>query len=795
MSRRKLPASLRKRFPARVSTFLKLKIIVLAVVSILAITTGASYAIFKTVSRDLPQITSLKNYKPPLGTQIFSEDDHLIGRLKVDKGIFVPLAHIPDGIKKAVVAVEDARFYEHNGLDYQGILRAVLKDMLSVSLKEGGSTITQQLAKVLFLSPEKNLSRKLKEAVLAKKIEDQLTKDEILELYLNKVYFGHGAYGVEMAARTYFGKHVGDLTLGECALVAGLIRSPANYSPYNSMEQARGREATVLGRMVDEKVLTRGQADKALAQPLTLKNMRANEEVAPHLVEQIRIYLEKKYGPDKVYKEGLTVRTTINYRQQLAATRALEDGLRALDKRQGYRGPLAHKDADEMENLQDDPPGQSSTFQAGEIFTATVLKTDKEKALVSARGAKGRIALKDMLWAAGKDGAKKTAADILHPGDVVEARVKSFDTKTKQVAFSLEQEPLAQGALVAIDPWEGKVKAEVGGFDFQKNEYNHALYARRQPGSAFKPFVYAAAMEAGFTPASTIDDGPVSYDDDKWKPANYDHEFYGPTRLREALVQSRNVVTVELLHQIGVQSVIELAQKLGMPGPFARDLTLGLGSCGVTPMELTAAYCSFANQGYRVKPYTISQITDARGNYLEGGTTEMEQVVSPITAYQITSILKDAVLRGTAKGASFLGLPVAGKTGTTNDYKDAWFVGYTQSLVAGVWVGYDDHKTLGHGEAGARAALPVWTRFMGSAGGGSAEDDFAVPEGIEFVDVDSETGLLPGAQTREVVKECFKAGTAPEEHSPAKAKEPAVQEKQEKPSASKAVKHLPEESD
>ncbi|HLB24963.1 MAG TPA: transglycosylase domain-containing protein, partial [Nitrospirota bacterium] len=492
--------------PAWFSRIFTAKIIVTAALCVIAVTAGVGYALFASASQDLPQITSLKNYKPPIGTQIFSEDDHLIGRIKVDKGIFVPLSQVPVGLRKAVVAVEDARFYEHKGIDIQGILRAAVKDILSVSFREGGSTITQQLAKVLFLTPEKSIKRKITEVMLARKMEQGLTKDEILELYLNKIYLGHGAYGVEMAARTYFGKHVGDLTLAECAMVAGLIRSPMSYSPYSNMKSSRNRQKTVLGRMVDEKLITRGQADNAMAQPITLRNMRVNEEVAPYLVEQIRIYLEKKYGPEKVYVEGLTVRTAINYRLQQYAVRALQDGIRALDKRQGWRGPLSKKDPEEVEKLRDDPLVTEAACKPGEIVTATVLRVDDAGAVVSVRGGKGFIAWDDMKWAAGKDAAKKKPKDVLAPGFVVEARAKSLDKKAKRMSFTLEQEPASQGAIVAIDPWEGKVKAIVGGVDFQKSEFNHAVGARRQPGSAFKPFVYAAAMESGFTPASVIED-------------------------------------------------------------------------------------------------------------------------------------------------------------------------------------------------------------------------------------------------------------------------------------------------
>ncbi len=500
--------------------------------------------------------------------------------------------------------------------------------------------------------------------------------------------------------------------------------------------------------MAEERLISRGQASVAMAQPLVLKNLRANEEVAPYLVEQIRIYLEKKYGADKVYVEGLTVKTAIDYRMQVAANRAVESGVRDLEKRQGWRGPVAKKDLNEVEKLLETKQAKASSFQPGEVVAATVLKLDDKGAVIFTRSGKGYLSWADMKWAAGRDQKKKKPSDILQPGYVIEVKPKGFD-KAKRLAFTLEQEPVCQAALVAIDPWEGKVKALVGGVDFQRSEYNHATMAHRQPGSAFKPLVYAVAMENGFTPASIINDEPRSYDNDTWKPANYDREYYGPTRLRDALVYSRNVVTIELLHEVGVQKVIDLATKLGMTGPFARNLTLALGSGSVTPLELTTAYCSFANGGYDINPVTILRVSDRSGHVLEEHESTHDQVLSTETTYQVTSMLQDAVQRGTGTLASSLGRPVAGKTGTTNDYKDAWFVGYTPNLVAGVWVGHDDDKGLGHGESGARAALPIWVRFMAPAVAAYPPDNFTIPDGIDFVEIDAATGLLPTGASRE----------------------------------------------
>jgi len=664
MGRKKGWNWIKSAMPKKLAVRTKRRITVLAVVGALAIFAGAAFAINRSISTDLPKIAALKDYHPPLGTSVYSEDDHLLGRIKVDKGIFVPLPQIPDSMKDAMIAVEDARFYEHEGLDFQGVLRAIVRDIASISFREGGSTITQQLAKVMFLTREKSLVRKLKEAVLAREMERKLTKDEILELYLNKVYFGHGAYGVEMAARTYFGKHVGDLTLAESAMIAGLPKAPSNYSPYNDMKRALQRRDVVLDRMVDEKFISQGKADQARGSKLVLKDMLEESDVAPHLVEQIRVYLEKKYGMDAVYNKGLKVRTTINFGMQKAAKRALASGITALTKRQA-----------------DKPTG-------------------------------------------------------------------------------------AQGALVSIDPWSGKVKAMVGGADFKTNEYNHALSASRQPGSAFKPFVYAAAMDNGFNPAYIIVDEPKGYDEGKWTPENADRKYNGPTSLRDALTNSLNVVTIELLNKVGTRRVIDLAKKAGLKGPFPKDdLTLALGSCSVTPFELTAAYCAFANGGIYIESYYISSVKDPKGKVLERGDPAIHEAMSPIAAYQVTSMLVDAASRGTGKWASSVGTPVAGKTGTTNGYADAWFVGYSQGLVTGVWVGNDDRKSLGRGESGARAALPVWNSYMWTAKYYVPIEEFQVPDGVVFAEVDAVTGEPPTGTTERVVNEVFREGDEPGEES------------------------------
>jgi len=658
MTRKKTRRTRKKRNKPKPWMSLRARLVALVLVAFVSAVAGAGYAVSRAVSRDLPRIAALKDYRPPPGTRILSADDRLIGRIRRDKGVFVPLSQIPDNLKKAVIAVEDARFYRHGGLDYRGILRAAVSDLVSGRLKEGGSTITQQLAKVMFLTPRKSFTRKIKEVLLARKMEQTLDKDEILELYLNKVYFGRGAYGVEMAARTYFGKHVGDLTLPEDAMLAGIIRSPARYSPYRDMKRARARRKTVLDRMAAERYISRGRAEAASEKKLVLDDIRAKRDIAPHLVEWIRVYLENRYGPEKVYLEGLTVTTTIDSRLQAAAGRALMDG-------------------------------------------------------VARAAGRGKAAGRGM--------------------------------------------PL-QGALAAMDPMNGNVLALVGGPDFRTNEFNHALYARRQPGSAFKPFVYAAALEKGFTPADIIDDSPVSYEG--WTPHNFEHRHGGAMRLREALVSSNNVVTVKLLHEVGVDRVVGLAKRLGMKGPFTRDLTLALGSCSVTPMELAAAYCAFANGGYAVRPLMIRSVADSRGKVLERNYSELRPALSPQSAYQVTDMLRDVIRRGTARRAAGLGIPAAGKTGTTNDYVDAWFVGYTPRLATCVWVGHDDRGSIGPGETGARAALPVWMQFMRTARRLYGTADFRVPGGVEFVEIDKDTGKPASWFDRNTLTECFKTSPA-----------------------------------
>jgi penicillin-binding protein 1A len=750
---------------------MKLKLIVFFV--LLSVLLGSIAGSFIAISSGIPSIEELKRYSPTVGTKIYSDDDILIGELKIEKGKFVPIENIPKNMINAIVAVEDARFWKHKGIDYIAIARALLKDLIHRRIKEGGSTITQQLAKVVFLTPEKTIKRKIMEAALAIKIENSLSKKEILELYLNKIYFGHGAYGVEMASETYFGKSVKRLNLAEISLIAGLTKAPTRYSPYNNLRKAKGRQFTVLNRMVEEGYITRADKEKIYNQPLYLSSLKKGAGINSYFVEYVRKHLEEQYGIDTVYKGGLKVYTTLDRRSQISAVNAIQSGLRNFDKRRGWRGALGHKDnLDINREIKSKELPTTVVINPGDIYSGLVLKVTKKVAIIKTRGVIGKLSVKDAKWASKilvtKNGRSKviknfTLKKILKPGDIVKVSIKNI--RNKKIILSLEQEPEVEGAFVALEPYTGFVRAMVGGYDFSKSEYNRALFAQRQPGSAFKPIIYASAMDNGYTPASIIIDEPVTYmggQKGEWSPENYDHKFYGPTRLREALIYSRNVVTVKLADSMGLDTVKNFAKTLGFQGVIPRNLSIALGSFNTTPLELATAYNVFASNGMKVKPISIKYIVDRKGRVLESNEPNPEQIISPQTAFLITSMMEDVVKHGTGWRARALGRPVAGKTGTTDDYKDAWFVGYTPDLTACVWVGFDNFKTLGSKETGARVASPIWVSFMNNALRGKPEE-FLPPEGIVSYFIDPETGLLSHYDSG--ITEYFKEDTQPKEFS------------------------------
>jgi penicillin-binding protein 1A len=748
-------------------------------VALLAAAAGAGIILlaflFLILSFGLPTVESLKDYKPLPGTTIYAEDGRVLGRITVEKGVYVPLARVPKFMKDAVLATEDPRFYQHHGLDYRGILRAALKNIFSLRVRQGGSTITQQLTKVVFLSPERSFIRKIREVILARRLEKEITKDEILELYFNKIYFGHGAYGVQTAAKTYFGKNIWEVTPAEAALLAGLPKAPMVYSPYSDIDLTKVRQWQVLRRMIEEGYLTEEKATQIYNQPINLENLRAQEEVAPHVVDHIRKFILARYGEEKLYQGGIKVYTTIDYDLQRAAMNSLKEGLRSLDKRQGFRGRFGYK---ELKASSMEWSSLRVLVKPGEVFNAHVLVVGDYYLTVKGRGMVGYVMPEDMAWALLKPKKRKDDPDefkkpqeILQPGDIVKVRFKDYDRKKKLASFMLEQTPLVEGAVVSIEPYTGYVRAMVGGYDFVEGGFNHATEAKRQPGSSFKPFIYGAALENGFTPASILMDLPVIHEKSEfekkgWKPENYDERFLGPMRLRTALALSRNACTVGLLEKIGLDKAIDFARKAGITSDISYDYTTALGSSVVTPLELTSAYATFASQGVRTEPILITSVIDGNGQALESYQPNPVESIDRTTAYLVTSLLKSVVEEGTGRGAKGLNKPIAGKTGTTNKYIDAWFVGYTPSIVTGVWVGYDNAAaSLGDRETGARAALPIWIGVMAKALADKPAEDFTAPDDVVFVKVDPESGLLAREGDSNAVDDVFRRGTEPVQYA------------------------------
>lgn len=760
------------RPPSRQWPWWKITLLALGVLTVLVV--GSAVGAFWYLSEDLPSLDSLQEYQPSLVSRVYSDDRQVIGQYYIERRLLTPLADIPQSLTQAVIAVEDARFFEHPGLDVIGILRATLTNLRRGGRVEGASTITQQLARSLFLSPERTFVRKFKELILAYKIEVILSKEQILEMYLNQIYFGQGAYGAAAASQTYFGKDPGALNLAESALLAGLPKSPNNYSPYKYPERAKKRQEHVLARMEEAGFITAAEQQEAAAQLLSFRRP-GSEQIAPYFIENVRQHLVAKYGETMVYKGGLEVFTTLNVEMQKAAERAIHNGLHQLDKRQGWRGPLDTKDLTTL--IDKTTPAPAGTFQEGDLLQGVVTKVGKDHALVLAGSTEGRLAFDDMAWARrrlkGRDLTKDVTVlpspkQVLKPGDVIEVAVKKVGRDGVQ--FRLEQTPVVEGALVAVDPRTGAIRAMVGGYDFGRSEYNRAVIAHRQAGSAFKPIIYATALNQGSSPSTVVVDAPVVYeevDSEKiWKPDNYEKRFFGVISLREALIHSRNLATVRLLEKVGIRPVIEFSKLIGITSPLNQDLSLALGSSSVGLLELTSAYGVFANQGIRLDPYSIATVQDTSGQALEQTLFEPRQALSKETAYLITNMLEDVIQRGTGQLAKSLGRPIAGKTGTTNDYTDAWFIGYTPNLAVGVWVGFDDIRTLGETESGAHAALPIWIEFMTEALKQLPVMPFEIPDDIQFVRVDPSTGLLASDQGDRAVVELFSKGTEPTQAAP-----------------------------
>ncbi|MBN2032976.1 MAG: PBP1A family penicillin-binding protein [Deltaproteobacteria bacterium] len=741
---------------------------------------GAGGALWYIWSSNLPYIGSVKEYTPPTITEIYSDEGEVIGKFWEEKRIVTPLDHFPKHLVNAFIAAEDARFYQHEGVDFGGILRAFFRNIAARRIEQGGSTITQQVVKALLLkNPEKTYKRKVREATLSLQIEKEFTKEHILFLYLNEIYLGQGAYGVEAAAQTYFNKSASDLSLAESAILAGLTQAPSRYSIFRNFDKAKNRQKYVLERMRQEGLINAPEEQEALASEIVLaKEIENPFDKAPDFSEHVRRSLESKYGRTMFYTEGLKVYTTVNLSMQKAAESALKEGLLELDKREGYRGPLRHLAAEDRESYRRERADalQGKTLEIGDVVEGLVEKVDEAKKRVSIFLGQGEgiMPLSEMKWArkpnpnvAFNTVSIKNPGQVLKAGDVVLVRIKEAGPRWR---LSLEQEPLVQGALICLESATGRVKAMVGGRDFRASQFNRAVQSRRQPGSAFKPIIYTAALDWGMTPATVLLDAPyvssMNPDEDIWRPKNFKEKFLGPTLLRTALVQSRNVITVKILKQIGVPYAISYARNMGVKSELSADLSLALGSSGVSLAELTCAYAVFANGGMLTEPIYIDRVTDLKGRILEENRPVLKQCISKETAYVITDILKAVIQEGTGWRAKALKRPAAGKTGTTNDSRDAWFIGFTNRLTAGVWVGYDDNKPLGAGETGSRAANPIWLYFMNEVLKGEPVEDFPVPEKVAFWKIDAKTGLLASPYSEATVSQAFAAGQEPKEYQP-----------------------------
>jgi penicillin-binding protein 1A len=740
------------------------------------------------INEDLPKINSLRDYRPAIISKVFADDGRVIAEFFKERRIVVPLSEVPPTLINAFVAAEDSRFFKHQGFDLVSIVRAFVKNLEAGAIKQGGSTITQQVTRSFLLTPERSYIRKIKELILSYRIEKAFSKEEILFLYLNQIYLGHGAYGVEAAAENYFGKRVKDLSLAECAVLAGLPQAPSRYSPFRHPDQARQRQVYVLNRMVEEGTITGEQAAEALNVKLDIKPRRnIYIEEIPYFTEHVRRYVETTYGTDALYTQGLQITTGVSIKFQKAAEEELVKGLLELDKRQGYRGPLRAIRPDEIEVFAREVQAEldKKPLEVGATARGVVTQVNDagKTATVRVGGQQGSLALADMDWARRPNpdvayyAAKlKRPGEALKVGDVILVRVKEKRNEPKESGWrlALEQEPLVQGALLCLETETGLVKAMVGGRDFTENQFNRAVQSRRQPGSAFKPIIYAAALDRKFkdpnkfyTPASVIIDSAVVFEDKErdqtWKPRNYKETFYGPTLLREALAQSRNLVTIKLLQDIGVDYTIDYARRLGITTDLTRTLSLALGASGVSLFELTRAYSVFANQGFLVEPVFVLKIVDRNGQVLEEAGAGRRQVIEKDTAYLMTSLLESVVQHGTGQRVKALNRPAAGKTGTTNDMYDAWYLGYTREYIAGTWVGFDEEAPLGKTETGAVAAIPIWLGFMKRVLANQPVQVFEPPEGVVFAKIDAETGLLPVPESRKTIFECFKDGTVPTE--------------------------------
>lgn len=668
---------------------------------------GAFGGLLLVYSTELPQVEELENYRPISITELHDVQGRTIGSFALQRRVVASYGDFPNVLLNALISTEDKGFYRHWGVSMWRIAGAAYRDIESGGKVQGASTLTMQLARNLFLSPDRSFHRKIQEALLAIQIERRFTKEQILTLYANQIYLGHGVYGFEAASEFYFSKPAKQLTLPEAALIAGLPKSPAYYSPINHPDRALHRRNLVINAMLEDGKITARQATEARNAPLGLNLAPDPNSLAPYFVEEVRRYLESKYGADQLYEGGLVVYTTLDMDWQRAANQAVLDGLAAYERRHGWRGHLENVIAEGRTLASYKHPDWEEPIEVNRYTHALVTSVSQGSATIELGPFTGTLTNADCAW------TRQTIASLLAPGDVVYVRVLAFEPNGKP-RLSFEQDSGAQGALLAIDNASGEIRALVGGRDFNLSKFNRATQALRQAGSSFKPYVYTAAVDQGARPDDTILDAPVVFQTaaGSYAPHNFDEKYEGTITLLRALAQSRNIPALKLAEKTGIRTVEDYARRFGITSPLPPYLPVALGAAEVTLLEQTSAYTVFPNDGVRLVPRLIRKVTDYDGRVLEEDYSDVKDVISARTARLMTTMLQAVVEHGTAIAASKLNAPLAGKTGTTNDFTDAWFVGFSPALTAGVWVGYDEKKSLGTKETGARAALPIWIQFM-----------------------------------------------------------------------------------
>jgi penicillin-binding protein 1A len=763
-------------------------------VAIALLAAAGVWIVIGGLAKDLPDYEVLSKYEPPVTTRVHASDGALMGEFARQRRLYLPIQAVPDRVKAAFLSAEDKNFYKHPGIDVAGLFRAVVNN-IQTGARQGASTITQQVAKNFLLTKDQTYERKIREAILSFRIEQAFSKDRILELYLNEIFFGLNAYGVAGAALTYYDKSVNELTVAEAAYLAALPKGPSNYHPFRHTERAIERRNWVIDQMVENGYVSREEGDKAKAGPLGVKPRRNGTYLfaGEYFTEEVRREIISRYGENALYEGGLSVRTTLDPHLQRIARKAMQNGLLKYDTLRGYRGPVKQIELGddwgvplgEIKDLDDVPEWKLAVvLESSDAGLSIGLRPKREiSGALSDERETGTVSTEDMSFAMRHivDGRRVKAdspAEVLKAGDVVYVEQK------EGAAYQLRQVPSVSGGMVAMDPHTGRVLAMVGGFSFSQSEFNRATQAMRQPGSSFKPIVYAAALDNGYTPASVIMDGPITITSGNttWTPKNYDSKSAGPSTLRAGIERSRNLMTVRLAHDMGMKIVAEYAERFGVYDHLAPYLPMALGSGETTVMRMVSAYSVMANGGRQIKPSLIDRIQDRYGKTVykhdERGcegcvATEWssqpepdlidnaDQVLDPMTAYQITSMMEGVVLRGTATTLQELNRPVAGKTGTTNDEKDAWFIGFTPNLVVGLYVGFDQPRTLGKGTTGGGLAAPIFKEFMAEALKDTPPTEFQVPEGMTLIAINRKTGMRAGEGEAGTIMEAFKPGTGP----------------------------------